>query len=370
MQGAEEIMVPASDFVTLARLALTSRQQDIFLFLRRAAKRYTDTLPGLSEQLKELVREAPTRSTPLRKESMPAIPVDLDSHMQLLRVETSPSLDIEPVYVPEIRERLDQIVKEQKLHHKLEAAGLSPTRTILFTGPPGVGKTLAARWIASQLGLPLLILDLSAVMSSFLGRTGINIRNVLDYAKSANCVLLLDELDTVAKRRDDETELGELKRLVTVLLQELDDWPSGALLLAATNHATLLDPAVWRRFEKWIEFPMPEEDAVACAVNLYLEADALDKVWRDALVQTLKGRSFSDIEREIIGIRRAAAVSDAPLSQHAATLLHRLVIGLNLEQRKRLALDLIQRSNISQRVAHEITGVSRDTIRKYSKPAK
>lgn len=368
MKPLDEVLIPASDLVTIARLALTSRQQDIHLFLRRLAKRYSDKFPGLSEQLKELVREAPTRSTPLRKESMPAIPLDLDSRMQLLRVETSPDVTAEPIYPQDVRERLDQLVKEQKQRHKLEAAGLSPTRTVLFTGAPGVGKTLAARWIASQLQLPLLILDLSAVMSSFLGRTGINIRNVMDYAKSAACVLLLDELDTVAKRRDDESEIGELKRLVTVLLQELDDWPSEALLLGATNHAGLLDPAVWRRFENWIEFPMPEEDAVAQAVDLYLETNDLEKIWRDALVQIFRGKSFSAIESEIMSIRRAAAVSEEPLSKHAARLIKRLVVDLPAKQRKVMALDLIERANLSQRLAHELTGVSRDTIRKCSKP--
>jgi hypothetical protein len=111
-----------------------------------------------------------------------------------------------------------------------------------------LGDTLAARVLARTLGRPLLILDLAAVMSSFLGRTGGNLRHVLDYAKSIECVLLLDELDAIAKRRDDAGEIGELKRLVTVLIQEIDDWPSSGLLVAATNHPELLDPAIWRRF--------------------------------------------------------------------------------------------------------------------------
>ena len=93
-----------------------------------------------------------------------------------------------------------------------------------------------------------------------LGRTGANLRQVLDYAKQTPGVLLLDELDAVAKRRDDDAEIGELKRLVTVLLQEIDDWPPGNLLLAATNHPELLDPAAWRRFEAVLEFePLPPE---------------------------------------------------------------------------------------------------------------
>lgn len=144
---------------------------------------------------------------------------------------------------------------------------------MVFTGPPGVGKTLAARWLAVQLHRPLLILDLASVMSSFLGRTGSNLRNVMDYAKSVECVLLLDEFDAIAKRRDDNGEIGELKRLVTVLLQEIDDWPVGGLLVAATNHGSLLDPAAWRRFEVQIDFPLPNREQAILAIHTFLHSD-------------------------------------------------------------------------------------------------
>ena len=143
-----------------------------------------------------------------------------------MRVEERPVLDWEPVFSPNIARQLKAIVEERLNPHALRAAGLEPTRTALFVGPPGVGKTMAARWVARELGRPLLTLDLAAVMSSYLGRTGSNLRLVLDYAKAIDCVLLLDELDAIAKRRDDREEIGELKRLVTVLIQQIDDWPS------------------------------------------------------------------------------------------------------------------------------------------------
>ncbi|TGV70329.1 AAA family ATPase, partial [Mesorhizobium sp. M00.F.Ca.ET.158.01.1.1] len=110
---------------------------------------------------------------------------------------------------------LDTLVAERKDIENLHKAGWEPTRTVLFTGAPGVGKTLGARWLARELNRPLLILDLAAVMSSYLGRTGTNLRHVLDYAKTLDCVLLLDELDAIAKRRDDRGQIGALKRLVT-----------------------------------------------------------------------------------------------------------------------------------------------------------
>jgi len=105
--------------------------------------------------------------------------------------------------------------------------------------------------------LPLATLDLAAAISSLLGRTGLNLRRVLDHGRRAPCVLFLDEFDAVAKRRDDPSDLGELKRAVNVLLKEMEQWPSSSVLVAATNHPALLDPAVFRRFDTVIALPLP-----------------------------------------------------------------------------------------------------------------
>ena len=259
-----------------------------------------------------------------------------------------------------------QAVSERKRVKELSNQGLLPTRSMIFTGPPGVGKSLAARWIARELGRPLVTLDLSAVMSSFLGRTGANVRHVLDYAKGVDCVLLLDEIDSIAKRRDDASDVGELKRLVTVLLQEIDDWPSTGLLIAATNHSDLLDPAVWRRFEMRVEFPMPAAAAVRKAVDTFLRPDDANSQWRDALGVALRGLSFSDIERELMIARRSAVVHSQPLEDALGRVVKNRVEPLPRRARGQIALWLTE-AGISQRQVHDLTGVSRDTIRKNSK---
>jgi len=357
----------AVDYLKLARVALSGRVQDVQLMLHRTAKRYRGSEGLLADQLTTLLQESPTFASPLRKHAEIPLPVDVDSRLHLLRVETEPTIDHEPVFTPELAAALTQIIAERRKAASLHRAGLQPTRSALFVGASGVGKTMAARWLARELKRPLLILDLAAVMSSLLGRTGGNLRQVLDYAKGINCVLLLDELDAIAKRRDDQGEIGELKRLVTVLIQQLDDWPSSGIVLGATNHPALLDPAIWRRFETHLEFPLPDREAIAQFIAETLapilpEATA----WTAPLAVAFAGKSFSDIEQKLIAARRYAAINDVPLSDRLAVLAGSQAHGK--AGRIAVATALVDHGLVSQRKARALTGVARDTIRNRTEP--
>lgn len=358
----------SQDFIQLARTALSGRTQDVHLLIHRASKRYRDTIPHMSESLLSLLKESPSRASPLRKQNDVPLPVDLDSRLQLLRVEIA-GVENEPIFSDKNKDYLQQVLMERKNADTLYRLGLHPTKSLLFTGAPGLGKTLAAKWIASQLNRPLLVLDLAAVMSSYLGRTGNNIRYVLDYAKSIECVLLLDELDAIAKRRDDTSEIGELKRLVTVLLQEIDDWPSSGLLLAATNHPNLLDPAVWRRFEMVVDFESPSPDQTQVLIKRLLmgQVENLD-FWSQILSYALAGKSFSDVERQISILRKSAAIERTPILDGVKSLVASN-INLSKEEKYKLVALLESRGVASQRQIQELTGVSRDTIRKLRREA-
>lgn len=352
------------DFLTLARLALGEKSQDVALFLNKTARRYRHSDPDGYEKLSALVRSVTGRSSALRREMGVPVPVDADSRLHLLRVE-SPNDAPTPVLAKDIEAQVSGLVRERRNVQRLLESGLEPTRSALFVGPPGVGKTMSARWIASQLNLPLLILDLSAVMSSFLGRTGNNVRAVLDYAKRQSCVLLLDELDAIAKRRDDATEVGELKRLVTVLLQEIDEWPSTGMLIAATNHPELLDPAVWRRFDMLVNFPKPPREDVAKAIREFFGSEeTVTDEWIDVLSVVMGDASYSDIQKRVTNIRRACVLDDLPLDEEIQRFLRDQVDALTHGDAMLLAEKLAAIPNISQRTASEITGVSRVTIRK------
>lgn len=349
--------------VHLARLSLVGREQDSVLFLQRLARRFRETEPELAAELVSMLREAPTRSSPLRGASAVVLPVADDSRLALVRVEDPPAIDDIPILPIGVFGSLQQLVDERQRVGELTKAGLGPTRTALLLGPPGVGKTMAARWIAASLGVPILLLDLSAVMSSLLGRTGVNLRHVLDYAKEQDCVLLIDELDSIGKRRDDDTDIGELKRLVNVLLQQLDDWPPfSGLLLGATNHPELLDPAIWRRFETMIEFPMPDRTARTAAVHRFAYG-SLAPGAEAVLARVFDGLSFSEIESTVQRALRASALGYGSVEECVVEASTEYARRLKPSERRSLAASLVRDLGLSQRRAHRLTGVSRDTIR-------
>jgi SpoVK/Ycf46/Vps4 family AAA+-type ATPase len=361
----EDIKIDSRDLVQLARLALTGGQKDIQMFVRRLINRYRLPVPELSDQLGSLLRKSAVKNpeSPLRRAAVETMPVDLDSRLQLARTEDPVQLDTVPVWQGVVQAQLNQIIAERRREAELLGAGLHATRSVLFTGAPGVGKTLAAKWIARELDRPLVVLDLAAVMSSFLGRTGNNVRNVIDYAKSTPCVFLIDEFDAIAKRRDDQIEVGELKRLVTVLLQSIDEWPPSGLLIAATNHPDLLDPAVWRRFEVTVSFPMPDLDHMKSAVQLQIGYDSDANQWTDVVARALNGLSFAEAEREMVRARRHAVLEGIPLVAAVQGIVQERARTLDREARTKLACSIVD-LGISQHKAHEWTGVSRDTIRK------
>jgi len=352
-----------TEFVHLARLAMTGKQEDVLALTRKTMRSLIKNRPDLSEQIKFVLALSPKES-PIRMLMPRPIPVDLESKLELLRCEMFVELREDPVFADSIQMELTSVIEERRRESELAAVGLSPLRSLLLTGPPGVGKTLAARFIAKELKRPLLTLDLASVMSSYLGRTGTNIRAVLEYAKRAPSVLLLDEFDAIAKRRDDAGEVGELKRLVTVLLQEVDEWPSSGVLIAATNHPDLLDPAVWRRFERVIEFPKPSRQEIEQLLEKQLESTVVAKLKKSFAV-LLEGKSFADIVRQIESARRMAVLDKMSLEQAIVKTLSKL--GASPQKGQRLALaEVMRQEGYSQRDVNKMTGLARDTLRKHA----
>ncbi|HRB83458.1 AAA family ATPase [Acinetobacter johnsonii] len=343
--------------------ALTGNVRSVEMALKKIAPKIKGDNPELYQFITDRLQSNLLRS----RDNSKILPVDTDSRLQLVRVENPVILSSAPILSESIESKLFQVIKERSLIEKLLELGLAPTKTILFEGPPGVGKTMSARWLANKLELPLIVLDLATVISSYLGKTGSNIRSVLDYASSFPCVMLLDEFDAIAKRRDDERELGELKRLVTVLLQTLDDWPESSILIAATNHSELLDPAIWRRFDLQLKFSNPTPQMI----ESYIEQQHPDLILHKKLLcELFAEKSFSDIERTFNLSRKEAFIKDQPLvnillgkNQPLENMSNVSENRISKTDRNELVHELFKKG-LSQRKIAEETGLSRPTVKK------
>ena len=231
-------------------------------------------------------------------DALVAPPVDQESRMGIVDIDYSPSQP-EIVLSSTIKARLTDFEDTIRIKDKLDSMGLPFNMSLLLYGPPGCGKTSIAYYLANQLGLPLVTARLDTLISSLLGNTAKNLRRVFDYANKQPCVLFLDEFDAIAKARDDQHELGELKRVVNSLLQNMDTYCQHGVLIAATNHQELLDDAIWRRFQTVIEVPKPaigEIEFFFSKVTESLDKNSIADKHMMTIYGQLVGLSYSDIQ--------------------------------------------------------------------------
>ncbi len=240
----------------LAEAGLSGNRDRLELLLLTMIRSLKRESPDLGETLSSMLAQYNVNPGGLRWAKSGPPPTDADEGMAL--VQNLPTDEASQPVLPALQEDMvRQFIEERTHSQRLFSEGFAPPSSVLLIGAPGTGKSMLAAWLARSLGLPLLVQDLATSISSFLGKTGLNLRRTLDYARSHPCVLLFDEFDAIAKRRDDVSEVGELKRIVNVLLKELETWPTHSVLVAATNHPDLLDQAIRRRFQLVIELPLP-----------------------------------------------------------------------------------------------------------------
>jgi len=275
------------------------------------------------------------------------LPVDHDSRLALADEERTTLVDEVVVLEPVIEQRVREFVLFVNASDRLMATRVGIAPTMLIYGPPGVGKTALARHIASKLDLPLITSRVDSVISSFLGSTAKNLRLLFEHARSRPCVLFLDELDAIAKLRDDEHELGELKRVVVSLVQNIDALDNQTVLLSATNHHHLLDPAIWRRFAFRIELALPTAEARRRMVELFLE-DYYGGGDTHVLATITEGLSGADIRLVCENAIRLAVIGNQ--SQVSTTDLIRGFIRMRLGE----TFDFASKESAGIRSAYEL----------------
>ncbi|MTP79256.1 AAA family ATPase [Turicibacter sanguinis] len=244
------------------------------------------------------------------------IPVDSESRTLLADIIYPSENKIDVILSDSNSENLNSFILNYKNADKLNSLGLGISNTLLLYGPPGCGKTKCAYLIAKELELPLVISRLDSLISSYLGTTAKNIRSLFEFVHKTPCVLFLDEFDAIAKARDDNNELGELKRVVNSLLQNIDAMSSDSILLAATNHEQLLDTAIWRRFEYKIEIALPNTEAIVKMIDLFTnEIVHLSSKEKFELATAFLGLSGSNIEEIIKKALRNAIIHEHPITK-------------------------------------------------------
>ncbi|MYF37094.1 MAG: AAA family ATPase [Synechococcus sp. SB0678_bin_12] len=225
---------------------------------------------------------------------------------------------------PDVEEVVSELVAEQHRADLLRSYSLEPRHRVLLAGPPGNGKTTLAEALAHALCVPMLVVRYEAVIGSYLGETAQRIARVFEEARSRHCVLFFDEFDAVGKERGDQHETGEIKRVVSSLLLQIDALPSFVVAVTATNHPELLDRAIWRRFQVCVELPAPKRGQIEKWFRRFAEQhDYTLDISPRSLAQRLQGLSFAEIEEFGNDVLRRA-VLDQPNADVKAIVASRL----------------------------------------------
>ena len=231
--------------------------------------------------------------------------------------EIQPRRQIEELVLPDsVRTECLQLIEEHHRADLLRSYGLEPRHRVLLIGPPGNGKTTLAECIAEALALPLFAVRYELMIGKYLGETAERLKRLFDYVRTTPCVLFFDEFDVLGKERGDVHETGEIKRVVSSLLLQIDDLPSYAVVMAATNHSELLDRAVWRRFQVRMKLPKPTRKQMAAFIVTCLSRlDEPAGLKAETLAKRLGPVSYSEAEQFCIGLlrRQVLSMGDKPL---------------------------------------------------------
>ena len=279
-----------------------------------AAERVTEVTPSkIAQARRAAAGEVLTRNT--------QVPVDRETAAPLAEIAfPSETRQQAPRFDSTVTNAIRSIIEEWENVDALSSVGIEPAKTCLIYGAPGTGKTRLAFWIAAQLDLPIVTARIDGLVSSFLGTTARNIGNLFTFANRHRCILLLDEFDALAKLRDDPQEVGEIKRVVNALLQNLDSRRDVGFTIGITNHPRLLDPAVWRRFEVQLEIPKPTFAVRLEIARQFMPPVEAPDIHLRMIAWFTEGATGAEIESLVRTYKKAVAVAGDEPRQLLETL--------------------------------------------------
>lgn len=292
-------MATAEQIKALVKSHATGDEERFYsVTLQVAAQAARQGRGRLAQELRDLVDEAKRNASAVRRPTGPVPLVQPRGDLAGLLTVVYPTTRLPDMVLDgRIRRRLDRVLLEYRQQDKLLAHGLVPRRKLLLLGPPGSGKTMTASALAGELQWPLFTIQLDGLITKFMGETAAKLRIVFEALAKTRGVYLFDEFDAIGGRRDTGHDVGEIRRVFNSFLQFLEQDESQSVVIAATNHPDLLDPALFRRFDDTIRFDLPTDQFAERMMRTRLAGLDTDRVdWRKA-TEAAAGLSYAEIGR-------------------------------------------------------------------------
>jgi SpoVK/Ycf46/Vps4 family AAA+-type ATPase len=305
-------MASAEQLKALVKSHIDQDDRHFFSVAMQVAAREAKVGHGkLAQELRDMIDAAKARMSPdERTGKLLPLARPRGELANLLTASYPKNRLVDMVLDAEVSEQLARIMKEQKLHSRIREHGLSPRRKLLLVGPPGTGKTMTASVLAGELGIPLFSVRLDALITKFMGETAAKLRQVFDAIGEVRGVYFFDEFDAIGSQRGLANDVGEIRRVLNSFLQMIESDQSHSLIVAATNHAEILDYALFRRFDDVIEYKLPTATQAAKLIQSRLGKFAPKPFPIKAITAKADGLSYAEIKRAVDEAIKEAVMHD------------------------------------------------------------